>query len=125
MALLMAFNTHYNVLGVVGATTTQTSSDYSNEWARGAKIYINMSSAGTGSVAVTLQGKDQSSGQYYTILASPNIVANGFSVLSVYPGAAVTANVSANDVMPLKFRVLVTANNANPTSYTVGVDLVV
>lgn len=120
----MAFNVHYNVLNVVGATLTQTSPDFRNEWGRGAKIYLNMVAAGTGSVTFTLQGKDSSSGQYYTILASPAVVANGFSVLTVYPSAPVTANVAANDAIPYSWRILATANNANPTTYTVGVDLI-
>lgn len=120
----MAFNVHYNVLNVVGATATQTSPDFRNEWARGAKLYINMSSIGTGSVTFTFQGKDTSSGQYFTLLATAAIVGNGFTVLTVYPGAAVTANVSANDLVPYNWRILATANNANPTTYTVGVDLI-
>lgn len=120
----MSFNVHYNVLNVVGATTTQTSPDFRNEWTRGAKVYVNMSVIGTGSVTYTLQGKDSSSGQYYTILATTAVVGNGFTVLTVYPGAPVTANLSANDAVPYVWRILATANNANPTTYTVGVDLI-
>lgn len=120
----MAFNVHYNVLNVVGATVTQTSPDFRNEWGRGAKVYINMSVVGTGSVTYTLQGKDTSSGQYYTILATAAIVANGFTVLTVYPGAPVTANVSVSDALPYTWRILATANNVNPATYSVGVDII-
>lgn len=120
----MAFNVHYDVLKVAGATVSQTSSDMRNEWGRGAKVYINVSNAGTGSVTFTLQGKDTSSGQYYTILATAAIVANGFTVLTVYPGAPVTANVSASDLLPYTWRILATANNVNPVTYSVGVDII-
>lgn len=120
----MAFNVHYNVLNVVAQTVTSTSPDFKNEWGRGAKVYINMSAAGTGSVTFTIQGKDSTSGTYYTILASPAVVANGFSVLTVYPGAPVTANVSVNDLLPYTWRILATANNANAASYSVGMDII-
>jgi hypothetical protein len=103
-----------------GATTNQTGPDMTSPTARGLKVVVNVTNAGTGSITVTIQGKDKASGTYYTILASAAIAANGVTVLSVYPGAAVAANVSANDSLPATWRILVTANNANPISYTVG-----
>jgi hypothetical protein len=103
-----------------GATTTQTGPDMTSPAARGLKVIVNVTNAGTGSITVTIQGKDKGSGSYYPILTSAAIVANGQTVLSVYPGAAVTANVSANDALPATWRVLVTANNANAITYTVG-----
>src|SRR5215471_13897333 len=103
-----------------GATTTQTGPDMTSPAARGIKVVVDTTAIGTGSITVTVQGKDKASGKYYTILASAAIVTNATTVLSVYPGAAVTANVSANDALPATWRILVTANNANPATYTVG-----
>lgn len=108
-----------------GATVSQNSSDQTNYNGRGVKILINMTAAGTGSVTFTIQGKDVATGLYYTILASAAVTANGVTVLTVYPGIAVTANVAASDALPRTWRILVTANNANPTSYTVSGAIIV
>ena len=109
----------------VGATVSQNTFDLTNVDSRGLKLFVNMSLVGTGSITVTVQGKDPTSGTYYTILASAAIVANGFTTYTVYPGAPVTANASVNDILPRTWRVLVTANNANPANYTVSGCLVV
>jgi hypothetical protein len=106
-----------------GATTTQTSPDFQNPSCRGIKVILNSTVIGTGSVTVSIQGKDPGSGTYYTILAGAAVVTNSQNVYTVYPGAPVAANVSANDVLPPLFRIVATANNANPATYTVGFSL--
>lgn len=111
------------MVNVVGSTTTQTSPDYTNEYGCGAEIYFNVTNAGTGSVTVTVQGKDPTSGTYYTVLSGAAVTTNSFNKYQIFPGAATTANVSVNDLMPFKWRVIVTANNANPATYSVGVTL--
>jgi hypothetical protein len=109
----------------VGQTTSQSGADQINIDARGIKVFINVSSAGTGSVTVAIQTKDPASGTYVALLTSAAIVANGMTVLTVYPGLAATANVSANDVLPRQWRISATANNANPVNYTIGACLIV
>ena len=109
----------------VGATTSQNTPDQTNPYGRGVKVIVNVTNAGTGSITATIQGKDPGSGAYYTILASAAIVANSVNVLTVYPGAPATANVSANDALPRQWRVAITANNANPVSYSVGATVLV
>lgn len=109
----------------VGATASQNSADQVNTDARGVKVFVNVTNAGTGSITAAVQAKDPASGAYTTLLASAAIVANGATVLTVYPGLPATANVSANDVLPRQWRVSVTANNANPINYTVGAALIV
>lgn len=105
------------------ATTTQTSADQTNTSARGIKVVLNTTAIGTGSVTVVIQGKDQASGQYYTILSGAAVTTNTTNVYTVYPGVTATANVAANDVLPATWRVQVTANNANAATYTVGASL--
>ena len=119
----MAVNQNFTALNVVGATTTQTTQDMKNEWGCGAEIYLNVSSAGTGSITLTVQGKDPTSGTYYTVLAGAAVTSNGLVRYQIFPGAATTANVSVNDLMPYTYRLIVTANNANPVTYSVGVTL--
>ena len=105
-------------------TTTTTGAD------RPGNIYsslvlttdVTVNAGGLGSITVTIQGKD-ANGIYYTILASAAITAVATSKLVVAIGAPVTANVSANEPLPATWRVVVTANNANPMTYSVGLNL--
>lgn len=104
-----------------GATTTQTGPDIENNLgARGVVVVVDTTVIGTGSITLTIQGKDRVSGKYYTLLASAAIVTNVTTAYAVFPGATVTANVSANMGLPDVWRLLVTANNANAATYTVG-----
>lgn len=113
-------NTDASLVTAQGATTTQNSADQTNITGRGVKVVLDMTSAGTGSITLLLQGKDLASGKYYTLLAGAAVLANGTIIYSVYPGIPAVANVSANDVLPKIWRVQVVANNTNPTTYTVG-----
>src|SRR5437016_5521673 len=75
-------------------------------------------------LTVTIQGKDQASGQYYTILASAALNATGFTLLSVAPGIPAVANASANAVMPSTFRVSYTIGGTTPSvTATIGAAL--
>jgi hypothetical protein len=106
-------------------TTTQTQADQVNYNWRGIKVVLDMTVVGTGSVTLTIQGKDAISGKYFTLLAGAAVVGNSTNIYTVFPGAPVTTNVSANDFVPRTFRLLVTANNANAATYSVGYSLVV
>jgi archaellum component FlaF (FlaF/FlaG flagellin family) len=104
-----------------GSTTTQTGPDIvADQGARGVTVYVKTTAIGTGSITVTIQGKDVISGDYYTLLTGAAVTTNTTNRYTVFPGATVAANVSANDGLPAIWRILVTANNANPATYTVG-----
>lgn len=111
------------VLTGAAATATQNTLDLSNGAFRGIKAVLDMTTVGTGSVTLSIQGKDQASGKYITLLAGAAVTTNTTNVYTIYPGLPATANVSANDVLTKTFRILVTANNANATTYTVGVHM--
>src|SRR3954451_3932634 len=81
--------------------------------AAGVTVYVKTTAIGTGSITVTIQGKDVASGDYYTLLAGVAITTNTVNRYTVYPGLTAAANVTASDVLPAVWRVLVTANNAN------------
>jgi hypothetical protein len=108
-----------------GATTTQTSPDFNNSSARGLSVTLDMTTVGTGSVTLTIQGKDRASGKYYTLLAGAAVVTNVTNRYVIYPGYPVVSNVSANEVLPNIWRIVVTANNANAATYTVGATMLV
>jgi hypothetical protein len=113
------------LITAAGVTTTQTGTDQVNYGGRGVVVVFDMTVVGTGSVTLSIQGKDVASGKYYTILAGVAVVTNITSVYTIYPGAAVTANVSSNSPLPRTWRVLATANNANAATYTVGASVIV
>lgn len=106
-----------------GATTTQTLADQTNPGYRGIKVVLDMTVPGTGSVTLTIQGKDRLSGKYYTLLAGAAVTTATTNVYTVFPGATASANVAASDQLPEQWRLLVTANNANATTYTLSATL--
>lgn len=74
--------------------------------ALGVKVVIDITAVGGVPTATfKIQGKDPVSGKYFDILTSAALAATGTVVLTVFPGIAAAANVSANDVMPRIWRV--------------------
>lgn len=114
----MDANSSLTVLSAQG-TGTVTSADQLNVNGRGLKVFINITAITAGSLTVTIQGKDVISGTYYTILASAALAATGFTVLTVYPGATTTANVSIPDNLPRTWRIS-SVVATGPVTATVG-----
>lgn len=110
-------------LASASRTTTQTGADVANVGYKGIKVVLDMTVVGTGSVTLAIQMKDAVSGKYVTILTGAAVITNVTNVYTVYPGITAAANVSASDILPKTFRILVTANNANAATYSVGYTL--
>jgi hypothetical protein len=119
------------VLVGTAQTTTQKTADIQGTNFKGITVVLDMTAAGTGSVFLTIEGKDTASGKYFPILAGDAthaIAVNGTFVYTVYPGitavvpplTASAGSASASGILPATFRIAVTAVNANPTTYTVG-----
>lgn len=117
-------NVNLTLLASAARTATTNSGDQVNYNGRGLHVIVDVTVAGTGSITITIQGKDPVSGQYYTILAGAAITTISTNIYKVYPGLPATANVSANDILPRTWRVLVTANNANTITYSVGASMI-
>lgn len=106
---------------------TVTSPDQINPAGSGIKLVIDITAltGTTPTVAVTLQGKDTTSGKYFTILASAALSAVGTTVLTVFPGATASANVAANDILPRTWRVSVTVAGTGPAATaTIGASVI-
>lgn len=114
-----------SLISASAVTTTQTGTDQKNYNARGCHVILNMTSVGTGSVTLEIDAKDPVSGNYYALLTGAAVVTNSTNIYRVYPNLTASANAVANDILPRTWRVKVTANNANATSYTVSTVLVV
>lgn len=112
------------VLASAAQTTTQTQADQTNYGGRGVVVILDVTSAGTGSITLEIDGKDPASGKYYAILTGVAVVANSTTVYRVYPGLTAAANATASDVLPRTWRIKVTANNANPVTYSVGASVI-
>lgn len=70
---------------------------------------------------LTIEGKDPASGKYYTLLSEAASAAVRTITLIIQPGAAVTANVSANGAVPDTYRIRVIHSAAGSHTYSVGV----
>ena len=108
------------LLAGAARTVTTVSPDQTNFNARTLKVVLDVSAIGTGSITVTVQGKDNLSGNYYPLLTGAAVVANGTTAYDVGPGIPNVAAVSAGVVVPRYYRVQVVANNANPVTYSVS-----
>lgn len=106
-------------------TTTQgTSVDLRNENMRGVHVILDVTTPGTGSVTLSIEGKDAVSGEYYTLLTGAAVTTDSTNVYKVYPGLTASANAVVSDIVPHQWRVKVTHNNANAITYSVGACLV-
>lgn len=108
------------LLASASRTVTLSSADQTNYNAKGVKVFLNVTSAGTGSITLKIEAKDPISGAYVTILEGAAVVTAVMNVYTVRPGLPATANVSASDGLPRTWRVTVTHNNANAITYSVG-----
>lgn len=109
------------LLASASRTTTQTSSDIINYSGLSALIVIlDMTVVGTGSVTLSIDGKDPASGKYYNILTGAAITTNSTNIYRIGRNLAAVANTTAQDYIPRTIRIVVTANNANAATYSVG-----
>lgn len=104
---------------------SNNSADFINFNHKGGFFFFDVTAV-PGAVTVTLnvQGKDPTSGTYFTILSSAAIVAVSFTVLRVFPALTAVATLTANDILPRIYRVTVTHSGAGDFTYSVGNSLV-
>lgn len=101
-------------------TTTQTSRDIRNPGFHWLDVVLDMTVVGTGSVTVTINFKDQASGKYVLLLSGAAVTTNTTVNYTIGPTAATTANVSATRSLADILQIVVTANSANPATYSLG-----
>ena len=115
-------------LVLTAASATTNGADLDNPGgAMSAHVTLDITaiSGTTPTATFTVQGKDEVSEKYYTILASSALNATGTTVLKIGPGLTASANAAANDIIPRCFRVICTITGTTPSvTATVGVALV-
>lgn len=110
------------VLASAVRSATANSADIGNQAASAAHIIVDLTAMSlAGTLTPTIQGKDETSGKYYTILAGAAIAAVSTVVLRVGLGMAAAANVVANDFLPGTWRVNVVQGGTGTVTYSVGV----
>lgn len=119
----LSINKEATLLASAARTTTQTGSDITNGMGNTLIVVLDMTVAGTGSVTLTIEGKDSASGKYYTLLSGAAVTTISTNRYRVGPTLAAAANSVAQDYLPAVFRITVTANNSNSTTYSVGYTL--
>lgn len=122
----MADNQCVTLLASAARTATTATADQSNNDYRGVHVIIDVTAdPASASVVATIQGKDELSGTYYTILTSAAIAAVGTTVLRVFPGATAATNVTANDVLPSTWRVNFAHADSDSITYSAAAQMVV
>lgn len=116
-------NVAITTLASAARTTTQTSADLINYNGRFLHVILNVTSAGTGSITLTINGKDGASSTYYPLLVGAAVTTNSQNIYRVGVGLTSAANSVANDFVPRTFQLIVTANNANTMTYSLGYNL--
>jgi len=122
-AVVSRMGNDITVLASAARTTTQTSADLTNVDGRGVKVILDVTLVGTGNITLAIKGKDPTSGKYYTMLTGSAVSSNSTTVYTIYPGLTAVANSIVSDVLPHIFQIVVTANNANSCTYSVGASL--
>lgn len=96
------------ILAAAGAISANgNSGDQPNNGGRGIKVVVDITalSGTTPTLTVVIEYKDPASGKYVMLLTSAVLSTIATTELTVYPGAAVTANVSASNNLPKTWRV--------------------
>lgn len=116
-------NAESSIATLVAQTGSSTLVDQSNLDYRGLKVVVDITAiSGTGaSLTIVLEGKDTLSGKYFIVLSSAALTAIGTTVLTVYPGLAAVASLTANDLLPKTWRIRsVIAGTTPSVTATIG-----
>jgi len=112
-------NTDATVLTSAARTTTQTTTftNYNSTYLR---VVLDVTAAGTGSITLSIDAQDAVSGKWVNLLTGAPVTTISTNVYRVGPGLTAVANATANDFLSRNMRVVVTHNNANSITYSVG-----
>lgn len=121
-----AINSSQTILPSAARTASVTTSDISNVRARGAHIIVDISViASATQLTVTVQGKDETSGNYYNLLITTALNVVDTFLLKIHPEVTDVQNSAVNDSLPNVFRIVVTNSDSNSITYSVAVNFLI
>lgn len=121
LSALPGYNQEKTILASAARTATPTAVTVTNPTCRGVMFVIDVTAVtSTPSVTFTIDGYDVAKEDYVNILTSAAITTTGTTVLTIFPGAPVTANVSTNKPLPRQFRIVATHADTDSITYSVG-----
>lgn len=104
-------------------TATPTAISVEDDSVLGIQVVINVTAVGvTPSVVPTIDGYDPLSDTWYNLLTGAAITATGATVLRVHPDLLAVTNLTAQDFLPKKYRLVMTHGNATTITYSVNVN---
>lgn len=107
----------------VARIATPAAVQVTDDLVKGIQVIIDVTAiTDTPSVVPTIDGFDPLSASWYNILTGAAIVATGTTVLRVHPEIVAAANLTAQDFLPERYRVVMTHADADSITYTVGVN---
>ena len=109
-----------------GAVASFTGTDIHNPGYGNVHVYLDVTlDAASASITLSIQGKDLTSGDYYTLLSSAAVsaVTTGPNRYSVGTGVATVTNVSLNAALPKVWRVIVVGADTDAITYSISADL--
>lgn len=120
----LGYKTCYASAARTEAPTAMGDQTNSGNKYKGIRVVIDITAVtATPAITVTIQGKDELSGKYYTLLASAALATTGTTVLTVYPGLATVANVTIGMPLPLIWRVITAHGDSDSATYSVAAEL--
>ena len=117
-------NQGLTLLASAARTTTQTSADLVNYNADALIVVVDITAYTAGSLTITIDRKDETSGKYINMLTSAALAAQATTTLQVGPVIAAAANTIALAYMPRTFRIVATVGDATSITYSIGYSLV-
>lgn len=122
----LAQNSNKTLLTLAAAAVSGNSATLDNAFWNGLQLGVNITAltGTTPTLTVIIEGQDDASGQWYTLLSSAALAATGFTLLSLYPAVVAVANVSIPQVLPKTWRIrYVIAGTTPAVTATIGASL--
>ena len=112
-------NTDETVLTSAARTTIQTVT-FTNYNSTHLRVVLDVTTAGTGSITLSIEAQDAISGKWVALLTGAAVTTVSTNVYEVGPSLTAAANATANRALSRNMRIVVTHNNANTITYSVG-----
>jgi len=117
-------NDNITILASAARTASEDSATFDNPNHRAAHFVINVTAiTATPSVVFSIEAFDVASGIFYPILTALAITSVGTTVLKVGMGFTPVPDLTANNLMPFRYRVVATHADADSITYSVGANL--